>query len=49
MQNLTTRAHGFTYSPNEVALRIFIALKNPSFWVWFKPANLVQNDKHDNQ
>jgi hypothetical protein len=33
-------ANGFTFPPNEVVLRIFIAIKNPSLWAWFEPANL---------
>jgi hypothetical protein len=29
-------------------LWIFIALKNPSFSIWFEAANLGSNGKHDN-
>jgi hypothetical protein len=39
---------GFTSPPKEIVLRIFIALKNPSYSVGFEPANLGSNDKHDN-
>jgi hypothetical protein len=39
---------GFTSPPKEVALRIFIALKNPSLSAGFEPANLGLNGKDDN-
>jgi hypothetical protein len=41
-------ADGFTSSPKEVVLRIFIALKNPSLSAGFEPASLESNCKHDN-
>jgi hypothetical protein len=40
------KAFGFTSLPNEVAQRIFIALKNPSLYAGFEPANLGSNGKH---
>jgi hypothetical protein len=39
-------ASGFTSFPNEVVQRIFIALKNPSLYAGFEPANLGSNGKH---
>jgi hypothetical protein len=39
---------GFTSSPKEVLLRIFITLKNPSLSAGFETANLGFNGKHTN-
>jgi hypothetical protein len=41
-------ANDFTSPPKEGALRIFIALKNPSFSAGFEPANLGSKGNHDN-
>jgi hypothetical protein len=41
-------ADGFTSSPKEGVLRIFIALKNPSPSAGFESANLEPNGKHAN-
>jgi hypothetical protein len=38
----------FTFSPKEVVLRIFIALKNPASSAGFELAYLECNGKHDN-
>jgi hypothetical protein len=40
-------ADGFTFPPKEIALRIFIVLKNPSLSAGFEPTNLGFNGKHD--
>jgi hypothetical protein len=40
-------ADGFS-SPNELVIRIFIAIKNPSLSAGFEPTNLGSNGKHAN-
>jgi hypothetical protein len=37
---------GFTYLPNEIVLRIFVALKNSSSSAGLEPVNLGSNGKH---
>jgi hypothetical protein len=39
---------GFTFASKEVELRIFIALKNPSYSAGIESPNLVSNGKHYN-
>jgi hypothetical protein len=46
--NLRHGTDGFTSSPKEVVLRIFITLKNPSTSVGIEPANLGSNGEHAN-
>jgi hypothetical protein len=41
-------ADGFTSSPKELVLRIFIDLKNTSSSAGCEPANLGDNDRHNN-
>jgi hypothetical protein len=41
-------ADGFTSTPKEVVLRIFIAFNNPSSSAGFEPANLMSSGKNDN-
>jgi hypothetical protein len=48
-QKLTTWDNRLYFCLNKVVLRIFIALKNLSFSVGFKPANLAYSSKHDNK
>jgi hypothetical protein len=42
-------ADGFTFLFKEVALQIFITLKNPSSSTGCEPAKLGYNGKHDNR
>jgi hypothetical protein len=46
--NLRHGTDGFTSPPKEVALRIFITLKNPSISVGIEPANLGCSGEHAN-
>jgi hypothetical protein len=46
--NLRHGTDGFTFPPKEVALRIFITLKNPSTSVGIEPANLASSGEHSN-
>jgi hypothetical protein len=39
---------GFTSPPKDVALRVFIALKNPSISAGLKPATLESSGKNAN-
>jgi hypothetical protein len=41
-------AEGFTSTPKEVVLRIFIALKTSSLWAGSEPANIGSNVNNDN-
>jgi hypothetical protein len=46
--NLRHGTNGFTSPPEEVVLRIFITLKNPSTSVGIEPANLGSSGEHAN-